>query len=132
MDEIFTKDFGGWIVLKKNMDELGKLPTISEGEIWWCGIGANVGVEISGKSKRHSRPVLILKKLSRFGFMGIPLTSKRKSGSWYVSFEFQNIIQTAAVGQARTMSSSRLYDKMGQIPESDLNRVKAAFLELYK
>lgn len=125
------KDFDGWMSLKKRMDASRKLPTINEGEVWWCGIGTNVGVEISGKSRRYSRPVLILKKLSKYGFMGVPLTSKQKEGSWYVSFEFLGIVQTAAVNQVRTMSASRLYDKMGQVPKSDLDKVKVRFLELY-
>ena len=132
MEEDFIKDFDGWIDLKKDMDELGKLPTINEGEVWWCGVGTNVGVEISGKGKRYSRPVLVLKKLSKFGFMAVPLTSKPKEGSWYVSFEFLGVIETAVVGQARVMSVSRLYDRMGRLPESDLQRVKDGFHKLYK
>lgn len=132
MEEEFIKDFDGWIELKKDMNELGKLPTINEGEVWWCGVGTNVGVEISGKGKRYSRPVLVLKKLSKFGFMAIPLTSKPKKGSWYVSFEFQEKAQTAVVGQARVVSASRLYGKMGELPKSDFNKVKAGFLNLYQ
>lgn len=127
----FAKDFDGWINLKKNMDALSKMPTINEGEVWWCGIGTNVGVEISGKSRRYSRPVLILKKLSKHGFMGIPLTSKRKHGSWFVNFEFLDAIETAVAGQARVMSVSRLYSKMGQVPKTDFDKVKAGFLKLY-
>lgn len=132
MTEEFIKDFDDWNDLKKNMDKLAKLPTINDGEIWWCGVGANVGVEISGKGKRYSRPVLIMKKLSRFGFMGVPLTSQPKKGSWYVGFEFLGKLETAVVGQAKTISVSRLYSKMGQVPKSDLDRVKAGFLALYK
>lgn len=132
MEEEFVKDFDGWIKLKKDMNEFGKLPTINEGEVWWCGVGMNVGVEISGKGKRYSRPVLVLKKLSKFGFMAIPLTSKPKEGSWCVSFEFQEKAQTAVVGQARVVSASRLYGKMGELPKSDFDKVKAGFLDLYQ
>lgn len=89
MDEEFIKDFDGWIGLKKNMDTLAKVPTVNEGEVWWCGVGANVGVEISGKGKRHSRP-------------------------------------------ARVISVSRLYNKMGQVPKSDLDKIKLGFRELYE
>ena len=132
LDEAFVKDFDGWIDLKKNMDKFGRLPTINEGEVWWCGVGTNVGVEISGKGRRYSRPVLILKKLSRFGFMAIPLTSKHKEGLWYVSFEFLGIVQTAVVGQAKVMSTSRLYNKMGQVPKTDFDKIKAGFINLYR
>jgi hypothetical protein len=35
-----------------------------EGDIWWCSIGMNVGVEIFGKGKYFARPVIIFKKFS--------------------------------------------------------------------
>lgn len=125
-------DFDDWIEIKKKVHTLGKIPTINEGEIWWCAMGRNVGVEINGKSERFSRPILILKKLSKLGFLGVPLTSQDKTGSWYVSFEFQNKKQTAALCQIRVISASRLYKNMGMVPETDFNLVKNAFLELYK
>ena len=52
MEADFVKDFDGWIELKKNMDASGKIPTINEGEVWWCGVDTNVGVEI----KRENGP----------------------------------------------------------------------------
>ena len=73
-----------------------------------------------------------MKKLSQQGFMSIPLTSQEKSGSWYAKFEFLGQNEYAAICQARAMSASRLYSKIGQIPKTDLNIVKKAFLNLYK
>ena len=68
-----------------------------------------------------------MKKLSRQGFMGVPLTSQEKTGSWYAKFEFLGKSEYAAVCQARVMSVSRLHSKLGHIPESDLEIVKKAF-----
>ena len=107
-------------------------PKINEGDVWWCGFGENVGVEINGKSSRFSRPVVVMKKLSRYGFMGIPLTSQEKTGTWYAKIIFLNKPEFAAICQARVMSVSRLYSKIGRIPESDLIIIKKAFHELYK
>lgn len=126
------KRFVEWIGLKEKLHFGNSAPRISEGDIWWCGLGENVGIEINGKSSRFSRPVLIMKKLSHQGFMGIPLTSREKTGSWYAKFEFLGKDEYAAVCQARVISSSRLYSKMGQIPKSDLDIVKTAFHKLYK
>ena len=126
------KHFEEWIELKEKLHFGGSMPKISDGDVWWCGFGENVGIEINGKSERFSRPVVIMKKLSRYGFMGIPLTSQEKSGSWYAEFEFLGKKEFAAVCQARTMSVSRLYAKIGQIPKSDLDIIKKAFHELYK
>ena len=91
----------------------------------------NVGVEINGKSEYFSRPVLVLKKLSRYGFMGIPITSQKHEGSWYVSFEFQNRTETAVLSQAKVFSISRLYSRIGQVPDTDLAKVREGFIYLY-
>ena len=126
------KHFKEWINLKEKIHFGNSAPKISEGDIWWCGFGENIGIEINGKSARFSRPVLIMKKLSHQGFMGIPLTSQEKSGSWYAKFTFLDKPTLAAISQARVMSSSRLYSKIGQIPETDLKIVNEAFHKLYE
>lgn len=59
------KRFVKWIILKEKLHNIGRLRTIHEGEIWWCAMGENVGVEINGKHDVFSRPVLVFKKLSR-------------------------------------------------------------------
>ena len=105
------KHFEEWIILKKNLHNNAKSPRIRDGEIWWCSFGENIGIEINGKSARFSRPVVIMRKLSSQGFMGIPLTSQEKSGSWYVAVTFRNKNIYAALCQARVMSVSRLHSK---------------------
>ena len=125
------KRFDEWNEVKKNTHGLRRMPAIKEGEIWWCAIGENVGVEINGKSEVFSRPVLVLKKLSRFGFMGIPLTSQMHEGDWYVPFVFQGKTSVAVLSQARTFSVLRLCRRMGTLPESDLDAVAIGFDRLY-
>lgn len=125
------KRFPEWLELKEKLHKAGKLPKIKEGDIWWCSVGENVGVEINGKSEFFSRPVLVLKKLSRFGFMGIPLTSQPHEGSWYVSFMFQGKKSVATLVQARVMSTSRLHSRMGEADESDMKKIKDGFYKLY-
>lgn len=110
---------------------MDRLRTIHEGEVWWCAMGENVGVEINGKNEVFSRPVLVFKKLSRYGFMGIPLTSQKHNGNWYAPFIFQRKMQYAALAQARVMSTARLYKKMGMLTESDFRAVKDGFTNLY-
>ena len=126
------KHFEEWISLKEKLHFGGKSPRILEGEVWWCSFGENIGVEINGKSARFTRPVLIMKKLSKFGFMGIPLTSQEKTGSWYAEFEFLGKREFAAICQARVMSVSRLHSKIGRLPETDLDVVKDGFFRLYR
>ena len=73
----------------------------------------------------------MMKKLSKFGFMGIPLTSKFHDGIWYVEFVFKNRKQYAALAQARVFSIYRLCRKMGSMSDSDLELVKDGFKKLY-
>lgn len=128
MDE---KRFDEWIEVKKIRHDSARLPVIKDGEIWWCAMGENIGVEINGKSESFARPVLVFKKLSRFGFMGVPLTSKEHDGNWYVSFIFRDKKQTATLAQARVMSVSRLYKKMGDVTRGDFAKVREGFGRLY-
>ncbi|MBQ6409943.1 hypothetical protein IJI18_01645 [Candidatus Saccharibacteria bacterium] len=72
----------------------------------------------------------MIKKLSQDGFMGVPLTSQKKSGIWYVKFIFLDKDEYAAICQARVMSTSRLYSKIGQIPKIDLEKVKKWFCKI--
>ena len=108
-----------------------KIPRITEGEVWWVAVGENVGVEINGKSEYFSRPVLVFKKLSHLGFMGIPLSTQEHGGSWYVNFRFQGKEVYAALSQAKTFSAARLYTRLGQVAEDDMEKVKNGFRNLY-
>ncbi len=125
------KHFGEWIELKEKLHVVGRLPAIKEGEIWWAALGENIGIEVNGKNTVFSRPVLIYKKLSRYGFMAIPLTSQSHEGDWYIPFVFRNKRSIAVLSQARVMSVSRLYERMGRIPDSDYKLVRKGFKKLY-
>lgn len=132
MQEYQQKNFEGWIKLKEKIHYGNSTPKITEGDVWWCSCGENVGVEINGKNRLFSRPVLVYKKLSRYGFIGVPLTSQRKTGSWYVNFVFQDKEQTAVLSQIRTFSVSRLSSRMGVLDASDMNRIKELTVRFLK
>ncbi len=117
------KQFLEWIGVKEKIHTESTGPLYyNEGEIWWCALGENIGVEINGKGKMFSRPVFIYRKLSKGGFMGIPLSTKQKEGSWYVSITFKQEIITANLAQSRVLSTSRLYEKMGSLDDSDIKK----------
>lgn len=130
-EEQIVEEYDKWNDVKKNLALHGRQPNASQGEIWWAGVGLNLGSEMNGKNVRFARPVLVYKKLSRFNFMAIPLTSKMHEGSWYVQFRQGDVTETALVGQARVMSVKRLYSRMGEVDEADLKRIEEAFLKLY-
>lgn len=126
------KRFLEWIGLKEKIHKKSKGPRFfKEGDIWWCAVGENIGVEINGKGATFTRPVFVYKKLSREGFLGIPLSTQLKQGSWYVSITFQDKHICANMAQARVFSAARMSEKMGALDEGDMTKIKSGFLRLY-
>ena len=121
-----------WNKVKGEVHSNRKKPLICEGEIWWCTVGENVGVEINGKGSKFLRPVIVFRKLSDTGFLGIPLTSQKHIGSWYAHFVLKDRYEVAVLSQVRVFSVFRLYRKMGTLPEPDLKEITDAFWKLYK
>jgi mRNA interferase MazF len=52
------KDFDRWNACKKTT-QTHRPPLFSEGQVWWCRLGANVGDEQDGKGESFLRPVLV-------------------------------------------------------------------------
>lgn len=126
------KRFLEWVQIKECLDKKDyQPPLISEGDFWWCGIGENVGSEISGKSRDFTRPVVVIKKFGRLSFFGIPTTTQKKEGSWYVSFVHQGVNETAVLSQARMFSYKRLHSKIGTLDDADLKKIKEAYARLF-
>lgn len=126
------KRFLEWIKLKERLHESeAKIPLFKEGEVWWCAIGENVGIEMNGKSDKFSRPIHIFKKLSQDGFLGVPLSTKIKEGTWYIPIVHKNTNCVAVLSQIKIMSSKRLFEKYGELDEKDANKIVEGFYKLY-
>ena len=126
------KKFLEWIGLKEQLhNKNDRPPLVSKREIWWTNIGENIGSEINGKSLQFSRPVIIFKKLSHSFYFVIPTTSQQKTGTWYVTFQYQGRDMFACLHQARAIDYRRLSSRLGQIDGDDFDRVKNAFVKLY-
>lgn len=132
LNKKMIKNFLEWIGLKEKIHSKNSIPLyFNEGEIWWCAVGENVGIEINGKGKLFSRPVFVYKKLSKGGFLGIPFSTQDKKGSWFVEIIFKGEKNIANLSQIRTFSSSRMYEKMGSLDDNDIKKIKNGFLRLY-
>ena len=126
------KRFLLWIGLKEKIHNNSSIPLyFNEGEIWWCAVGENVGIEIGGKGVLFSRPVFVYKKLSKDGFLGIPLSTQEKKGSWYVQVDFKGESNILNLAQVKILSSFRMYEKMGALDDNDVEKIKNGFLRLY-
>lgn len=126
------KRFLEWIGLKETLDGIiHQAPHVSEGEIWWASIGENVGAEINGKSEYFSRPVIILRKFSHNFYFIIPVTTKLRSGNWYINFIVQNKEMCGCLHQARSIDYRRLHRRFGELDGVDFEKIQIAFRNLY-
>src|SRR3989338_1946056 len=90
MSDGLKEKFNDWNVKKQEIhfsNRTGKI-YFKEGQMWWCSVGQNVGSESFGKGENFMRPILILKKLSSDLCVGLPLTSKEKTGTWFTDITF--------------------------------------------
>ena len=106
------KDFDRWNGEKKRLEMDTKRILFKTGEIWWCSVGINVGGESCGKGKGFRRPVLILRKLSHTLFIGIPISTEKKKGSWFCDIFILQGAQYALLYQIKLFSANRLQRRL--------------------
>jgi mRNA interferase MazF len=127
----FIKDFIKWISIKININESEHTPPLfKEGEIWWCSIGENVGGEISGKGDFFRRPVLIIRKLDRFSFIGVPLTTQVKIGTWYKKIKVKEKDNYVILSQIRHTDYRRMDKLLYTIENNLLNEIRVATINI--
>lgn len=122
-----TKNFNDWNNFKIKLDSLddSKIPFFNEGEVWWASVGLNVGYEVYGKDSAFARPLLILKKTSRYMFIGVPFTKYQKPNRpfWY-PFPYKGEQGSLMIDQMCGFDGRRLLGKMGTISNKDLMQIK--------
>lgn len=134
MYEILHPDrYDRWNGVKKELHKK-KVIHFHWGEIYFLSIGMNVGYETYGKGEKFLRPVLVLRKLSRYAFIGIPLTSKVKEGNYFYIFSYKKgQMSTAMFHQMRVFDIRRSLYKSGNISKTDFLSLKkklAEFMEV--
>lgn len=106
--------FDSWNQLKKDLSER-RSPKFEVRQIWWTAVGMNLGEEANGKNDLFERPVLVFCKLSKTSFLGIPMTSKIKEGSYFYKYQTSERITFLMLHQLRFLSSKRLLRKIGKM-----------------
>lgn len=126
------KRFLEWIGVKEQLHDMEhKPPFVSVRDLWWASLGENVGSEMNGKSKRFSRPVVVLKKLAHGFYLVAPTTTRAHEGTWYVHIHFSGQDEYVCLNQIRTIDYRRLHSKLGQISPDDFSLVQKGFRKLY-
>ena len=127
------KDFDQWNTKKKSLEEVEKKFLFKTGDIWWCSVGLNIKAESCGKGDDFQRPVLVLKKLSATSFIGIPLSTQEKTGTWFTEITISGEKRWALLYQVRMFSTNRFQRRLATLDDKDFVRVKEkleALLEL--
>lgn len=133
MGEKYKKDFDGWNSKKSSIDQSKKEIRFHEREIWWGHVGVNVGSEIDGKGEKFARPILIFRTFTKRLMWVIPLSSKKRSGTYFC--EVQSILEDgvkrwALLNQLKLVDSKRLIYKVGTISKDDFAAIKKAVMNL--
>lgn len=127
------KNFDQWNTEKQKLETKTQKYLFKNGDVWWMSIGINIGSESCGKGKTSRRPVLVLRKLSSNSFIGLPLTTKEKQGSWFCDITIDSQVQHVLLYQIRMFHTSRFQRRLTTLDDGDFNRVKEkleALLEL--
>ncbi|MFA5349225.1 MAG: type II toxin-antitoxin system PemK/MazF family toxin [Candidatus Paceibacterota bacterium] len=127
----YIKSLKEWCELKMILWMKSGKTIFKQGEIWWCSVGVNLGEEIFGKGEKFTRPVLIFKKLTSSSFLGLPLTTQEKLGSWYVEITIHGKRNWVMLNQARILDKKRITNRLVTLDDADLKKVRDKFLEFY-
>ena len=122
------KDFTTWHKTKDNLQKNAGTSSFREREIWWCGIGINIGDEEDGKGSNFRRPVLIIRKFNKKIFWGVPLTTQIKDNPNYHKIHFKEKIQCAMLTQLKLYDSKRLGSKMRKLTKTQVDEVRNALI----
>jgi hypothetical protein len=122
-------EFDKWNELKKKLCN-NKVLKFKERDIWFLHMGKNIGYEQNGKGEEFLRPVLVLRKFSNRYFLGVPLTSKEKKGSYFFNFYHKGKLQTALLNQTKVFDIKRVKYSKGLIGEDTFNKLVEAYKNL--
>jgi mRNA interferase MazF len=120
-----------WSSVKQITEENHKKVYFKERDIFWLKVGENIGFEQNGKGDKFQRPVLVLKRYNDDMFLGIPLSTIPREGSFFYQFSFiDGETSTALLVQNRLFSSKRFIKKIGKISKNDFEMLKQKLFRL--
>ena len=129
-----NQDFDKWNKIKKDVNSCTVRRSFKTRDIFYMKMGHNVGFEQNGKGIDFVRPVVILKKITNDMFIGIPLSSQIKEGSWFYKFEFikngKTSLNIAIIPQIKMYSSKRLLNRIGKMNTENFEEIKEKVKEL--
>jgi mRNA interferase MazF len=126
----YIKRFRRWLSVSEKLEENDNTPPLfKEGEIWWCHIGENIGTEICGKGEMFDRPVLIIRKLDKQSFIGLPILGKTKKGDWYVPIQVQDREVSVFLAQVKYLDYRRMDNLITTVGETEFQEISSRFID---
>lgn len=122
-DKTNTEEFELWSKEKSKLDKNDGSVFFTERDVYWCGIGKNIGDEEDGKGNRFARPVLIFRKFNDHLFWGLPFSTKNKDNPYYLQINFQKQVQSAMISHLRLYDGKRLNSRMGKLSEDEFKKI---------
>ena len=133
VESLNMKRFDEWSEVKIRTESKKEIIFFKEREIYWANIGENIGFEQDGKGKDFMRPILIFRKYNNRLFLGIPLSTQLKEGSFFFNFQFISVKESCALlVQARTYDVKRLDRKIGMINKNDFTLLEIKMKNLIR
>jgi mRNA interferase MazF len=125
------KDFDSWNERKKSVH--ASPPRLyKEREFWWCYLGVNIGFEQDGTGNDYERPVLILKGLSRYTCIVVPLTSSPIVHTMRFKIGLVGDREASALlSQIKVVDTKRLSNKIGVLDKEIFAQIRKAVRELF-
>ena len=120
-----------WNEIKKETEQENTKVYFKERDIFWTRLGENIGFEQNGKGDQFQRPILIVKRYTNDMFLGVPLSTTKRDGSFFFQFSFvANQRSTALLVQHKLYSKKRLLKKIGMINKDDFENLKRKLHDL--
>jgi hypothetical protein len=123
--------FSVWNNKKQILHNKNQYLQFKERDILFLSVGQNIGHEQYGKGDEFLRPVLVYKKFNARTFLGIPLSSKQKDGSYYFSFSYKNeVISIANFSQMKTYDIKRAKYVSGYLKVQEFKKLSKKLISL--
>ncbi|QKF80764.1 type II toxin-antitoxin system PemK/MazF family toxin [Halarcobacter ebronensis] len=129
------EDFDRWNRIKKDTHKKINSVGFKQREIFWLRLGQNIGNEEYGKGNEFQRPVLIVRKLTKDIFVGLPLTSTLKENDYFHQFSYNTkkglVENSAMILQLKTFDKNRLMTRIGMINKIDFAKINEKISRLF-
>jgi len=123
--------YDNWNNIKKDISQKTKDINFNQKEIFMSYVGENIGFEQNGKGIDFMRPLLVFRKYSNNLFLGIPLSTTLRDGSFFFNFKFLEDKESCALlVQTKTFDAKRLDRKIGTINQNELQLLELKIKEL--